>query len=206
MLKTIALGEVSTLFRTPTGNRMKAGEVCMVRPVNILPQRIDLEKCEQVGAEGEKYRLRPNDLLLVNDASKVGLFPEVKGVYQPSNGLVTCRLYDGVEVVHPALLFAYLNLREVRQKVANHCCRGSAMQYLDLESLRRLEIPLLDDPTRAADIARTLALIYHANELRRQAAETAVQLIESIVHREMVKGIPCVKDRRIIESPDDYCI
>ncbi len=86
------------------------------------------------------------------------------------------------------------------------------MKYLDLESVRKLEIPLLDDPSRADTIAHTLALIYKVNEARREQERLMLALIESIVYREMVEGIPCVKQGKTLgemfkdEPTDDYCI
>lgn len=143
-----SLADVTTgiTLRGPDASRpVPDGNFCLLKIGDLREDGVfDLQSPTMIQVDphlGQRHQVRPGDVLLATRGSRAtaalydGQIPAVAG-----GQLCVIRLHAGAKVL-PEYLHWYLNLPEIQTQLMD-AARGSHVQAISLEEIRRFAIPL----------------------------------------------------------------
>ncbi len=143
-----------------TSKAAKTGEIKYVRTTDISGGSIDWDNvpyCEEVPNIFEKYRLKPNDIL-VSRAGSVGVSFRIADV--PPNVVFASYLirFNPLEGIHPKYIESFLQSASYWRSISEFTA-GIAIPNVNASKLASLELPIPPKNEQARIVAKLDALL-----------------------------------------------
>lgn len=126
--------------------------------------------------------LQEGDLLLKTNCC--GIMPKTDDPYVASLGITVLRCVD----YDPVILHAYLNQKNVRQKLLREYCHGSNIQFFIRSELNKFPVPVIPNEERRQHLHDLICRCKDLIRLRAEQARLQQELLDSVIYHELVMG------------------